>query len=119
MDWLVVTEDYLKYLRKEEKRIPLSDYGEKKHKPFFGILFETEDFYYVTQISHAQKRHYKMKNGKDFKKIYSPKDNRLLAVVNLKDISQKSHQLQLMGSSQIISHYNNLQFQVIRKKDVI
>lgn len=83
MDWLVVTEDYLKYLRKEEKRIPLSDYGEKKHKPFFGILFETENFYYVTQISHAQKRHYKMKNGKDFKKIYSPKDNRLLAVVNL------------------------------------
>ena len=39
MDWLVVTEDYLKYLRKEEKRIPFSDYGEKKHKPFFGILF--------------------------------------------------------------------------------
>nr|DAF48196.1 MAG TPA: Toxin ToxN, type III toxin-antitoxin system [Siphoviridae sp. ctJLl6] len=83
MDWLVVTEDYLKHLRKKDKRIPFSEYGEKKYKPFFGILFETEDFYYITQISHAQKRHKNMKNGKDFKKIYNPKDNRLLAVINL------------------------------------
>lgn len=83
MDWLVVTEDYLKYLRSVENRIPFSDYGSTKHKPFFGILFETDDFYYITQISHVQERHYTMKNGKDFKKIYDPKDNRLLAVVNL------------------------------------
>ena len=83
MDWLVITEDYLKYLRKYEKRIPFSNYGSKKYKPFFGILFETEDFYYVTQISHVQERHKNMKNGKDFKKLYHPKDNRLLAVVNL------------------------------------
>lgn len=83
MDWLVVTEDYLKHLRKVVKRIPFSEYGVKKYKPFFGILFETEDFYYITQISHPQERHYDMKNGKDFKKVYNIKDNRLLAVINL------------------------------------
>ena len=83
MEWLVVKEDYLKHLRDIESRIPFSDYGSTKYKPFFGILFETDEFYYITQISHAQPRHYKMNNGKDFKKIYDPKDNRLLAVVNL------------------------------------
>ena len=84
MDWLVVTEDYLKHLRKKDKRIPFSEYGEKKYKPFFGILFETNDFYYVTQISHAKNRHELMKENVDFHKIYHPKNNKLLAVVNQK-----------------------------------
>ncbi len=83
MNWLVIDEEYLNYLRKTERRIPISNYGKDKYKPFFGILFETTEFYYVTQVSHAQKRHIKMKNNKDFKKIYNPKDNTLLAVINL------------------------------------
>ena len=53
MEWKIVNEDYLNYLRHNETRIPHSNYGEDKYKPFFGILFETNDFYYVTQISHA------------------------------------------------------------------
>ena len=83
MDWLVVDENYLDYLRKVEKRIPRSDYGNDKYKPFFGILFETEEFYYVTQISHPQSRHLKMKANLDFKKVYLPNSNRLIAVINL------------------------------------
>ena len=83
MEWLVIDEDYLSYLRSVENRIPFSNYGNDKYKPFFGVLFETDTFYYVTQISHAQPRHAVMKNNIDFKKIYHPKDNRLLAVVNL------------------------------------
>lgn len=83
MEWLVVSEEYLNYLRKNEKRIPNSDYGANKFKPFFGTLFETEDFYYVTQVSHAQERHQHMKNNIDFKKIYDPTDGRLLAVINM------------------------------------
>lgn len=83
MEWLVVDEKYLNYLRNKENRIPNSNYGNNKFKPFFGILFETQDFYYVTQVSHAQTRHKHMKNNIDFKKIYHPLDNRLLAVVNL------------------------------------
>ena len=83
MNWLVIDEKYLDYLRKTERRIPFSDYGKDKYKPFFGVLFETEKFYYVTQISHPQDRHLKMKANLDFKKVYMPDSNRLLAVINL------------------------------------
>lgn len=83
MDWLVIDEKYLNYLRDKEKRISISDYGNDKYKPFFGVLFESEDFYYVTQVSHPQPRHLKMKSNEDFKKIYIPDSNRLIAVINL------------------------------------
>lgn len=83
MEWKIVNEDYLNYLRHNETRIPHSNYGEDKYKPFFGILFETNDFCYVTQISHAKNRHELMKENVDFHKIYHPKNNKLLAVVNL------------------------------------
>lgn len=89
MNWTIVDEKYLDYLRKNvESRIPRSDYGNDKYKPFFGTLFEVGDLVYVTQISHAQPRHLKMKNSLDFYKIYgsdnnSSLPNRLIAVVNL------------------------------------
>ena len=83
MDWLVIPEEYLNYLRNTEKHIPLSDYGKDKYKPFFGALFEVGDLVYVTQISHPQPRHQTMKNNLDFKKVYHPTDNRLIAVINL------------------------------------
>lgn len=84
MKWINVNEKYLDYLRFFERRIPHTNYGDDKYKPFFGILFEMEEFYFVTQISHAQKRHSTMKQQKDFFKIYDPKElSRLIAVVNL------------------------------------
>ena len=84
MKWINVNEKYLNYLRAFEKRIPRTDYGSDKYKPFFGILFETKDFYYITQVSHAQLRHQKMKKQPDFFKIYDPQElSRLIAVVNL------------------------------------
>lgn len=84
MKWIIVDENYLDYLRSIESRIPKTDYGSDKYKPFFGVLFETNNLYYVTQVSHPQKRHQKMKQQKDFFKLYDP-DNptRLIAVVNL------------------------------------
>lgn len=84
MKWINVDEKYLDYLREYEKRIPFTDYGTDKYKPFFGILFEVDDLYYVTQVSHAQPRHYKLKENKDFYKIYDTKHpDRLIAVINL------------------------------------
>lgn len=84
MKWINVDEKYLDYLRGFEKRIPKTDYGSDKYKPFFGILFETENLYYITQVSHPQKRHKKLKQQKDFFKIFDPYDTtRLIAVVNL------------------------------------
>ena len=74
MEWINVNEEYLDYLRKIEKRVPRTDYGENKYKPFFGNLFEKDDLCYITQISHAQERHRKLRQQKDFYKIYDPKD---------------------------------------------
>lgn len=87
-NWIVIDETYLNYLRQYEQRIPYSNYGQDKFKPFFGVLFEKDDLAYVTQISHAQPRHQNMKNSPDFLKIYLPDRNqqnqgRLVAVVNL------------------------------------
>jgi protein AbiQ len=82
--WKVVNEIYLNYLRDYyERRIPYSEYGDDKYKPFFGELFEIEDIVYVSQISHPQERHNKLKQNIDFYKIYHPDDGRLVAVINL------------------------------------
>ena len=40
MEWINVDETFLDYLRESEERIPRTDYGKDKYKPFFGILFE-------------------------------------------------------------------------------
>ena len=84
MKWINVNEQYLNYLRAVEGRIPRTDYGTDRYKPFFGILFEVGELYYVTQVSHPQPRHNKLKQQKDFYKIFDPKNpKRLIAVVNL------------------------------------
>lgn len=84
MKWINVNEEYLDYLREIEKRIPYTDYGTDKYKPFFGILFEVGDLYYVTQVSHPQGRHNCLKQQKDFYKIFDPKNpKKLIAVINL------------------------------------
>lgn len=87
-NWVIIEEKYLDYLRTVEPRIPRSDYGVNKFKPFFGVLFEQGELVYVTQISHAQERHKSMKTSLDFMKIYLPErdptaPDRLVAVVNL------------------------------------
>jgi protein AbiQ len=82
--WKIVNEYYLDYLRDNyESRIPYSNYGEDKYKPFFSPLFKVGELVYITQISHPQKRHYELKRNIDFYKIYHPNDGRLLAVINL------------------------------------
>ena len=84
MEWINVNEGYLDYLRETEKRIPRTDYGTDKYKPFFGVLFEVGDLYYVTQVSHPQDRHKQLRQQKDFYKLFDPKNpKRLIAVVNL------------------------------------
>ena len=45
MKWINVDENYLDYLRNVEPRIPRTDYGSDRYKPFFGVLFEAGDLY--------------------------------------------------------------------------
>lgn len=82
MKWYFIDNDYLDYLRDFENRIPKTDYGQDKFKPFFGSLFEVENLVYVTQVSHAKYRHQKLKANLDFIKIYNNNDD-LIAIVNL------------------------------------
>ena len=88
MKWIIIDEDYLNYLRKIENRIPYSNYGKDKFKPFFGELFTVGELTYVSQISHKQPRHESLKNSLDFYKIFIPDTknigkDRFVAVVNL------------------------------------
>lgn len=84
--WVTISEKYLDYLREFDSRVPFSNYGKNKYKPFFGTLFEKDGLIYVASISHVQQRHISMKNALDFIKIYIPdgKFDRLVAVVNLR-----------------------------------
>lgn len=79
--WKIINNDYLDYLREYEPRIPLTNYGTRKMKPFFGALFEIDNLIYVTQISSPKPRHIHMKNTLDFQKYYVK--NQLAGVVNL------------------------------------
>lgn len=79
--WKIIKNEYLDYLRQYEQRIPLTDYGTRKMKPFFGALFEIDNLIYVTQVSSPKPRHMHMKNSLDFQKYYI-KDH-LAGVVNL------------------------------------
>ena len=80
--WKIINEAYTDYLRNNfEARIPNTDYGIDKYKPFFGELFRIGNLVYVTQITSAKQRHYKLKESVDFYKIYS--GNKLISCVNL------------------------------------
>ncbi|MDE7293017.1 MAG: type III toxin-antitoxin system ToxN/AbiQ family toxin [Oscillospiraceae bacterium] len=80
--WKILDEEYTDFLRNNyEPRIPYTDYGKDKYKPFFGELFRVGRLVYVTQVTSPKPRHYKMKNSLDFQKIYI--DGRLISCVNL------------------------------------
>jgi len=84
INWIIPQETYLNYLRSRyESRIPFSDYGKNKLKPFFGTLFTVDELVYIAQISHPQSRHAAIKGNIDFMKIRNPSDGRLLGVINL------------------------------------
>lgn len=68
--WKIIKNEYLDYLRQYEQRIPLTDYGTRKMKPFFGALFEIDNLIYVTQVSSPKPRHMHMKNSLDFQRSF-------------------------------------------------
>ena len=82
MKWVIIDDNYLDYLRKfGDNRIPRSNYGSDKFKPFFGELFKTKDYSYITQITSSKPRLEHLKEDKDFYKIYQ--GNKLIAAINL------------------------------------
>ena len=91
MHWCQIDESYLNFLREYECRIPYMDYGGNHYKPFFHSLFTLENgLEYVAQLNHAQKRHKRMRDMPDFKRIFIPVRRKngnvikhLAAVINL------------------------------------
>ena len=82
LKWITVDEKYLDYLRTNvDSHVPMTNYGPNHLKPFFGVLFETDDYAYVTQVSHPQPRHQNIKSSLTFLKVFN--QNKLICVVNL------------------------------------
>ena len=82
MKWVIIEDKYLDFLRNTgDNRIPYSNYGTDKYKPFFGELFTIGDYSYITQVSSFKPKHQKMKEDKDFYKINRGK--KTIAVINL------------------------------------
>lgn len=80
--WKIINEKYIDYLRDNyDSRIPQTNYGYDKLKPFFGALFTIDDLVYVTQVTSPKPRHNSLKQSLDFYKIYN--GNKLISCVNL------------------------------------
>lgn len=84
MHYIRIKEEYINYLKQKDDRIPDQDYGFGKYKPFY-ILNELDgsDVLYATQLTSPKQRHYGIKEGIDFKKLYHPGTGKLLGATNL------------------------------------
>ncbi len=117
MRWINVDEKYMDYLRSIERRVPETDYGNDKYKPFFGVLFDADNLYYLTQVSHPQQRHYRLKQQKDFYKIYDPDSpRRLIAVVNLNYMFPIPKECTSAFSKKLIHTYRTFDNEVAKSK---
>ena len=92
MQWCKVNKEYLLYLKRFEERVPDFEYylskpdGTRKRlfKPFFYMLKDCGTYCFVGQVNHYEhKKHDKLKDAQDFKKVYDMKFNKPLCVVNL------------------------------------
>ena len=63
-----VDYEYCNYLRKFDERVPYNS-GNKRNRPFIGILFNVGNIEYFTPLSSPKEKHKNMKNTIDFIKI--------------------------------------------------
>lgn len=76
-----IDENYCNYLRKYDNKVTYN-YGEKKNRPYVGVLFNIENMEYFVPLSSPKEKHLKMKNNLDFFKI----DNGKLGVINFNNM---------------------------------
>ena len=76
-----VTDDYIDYLRKFDKKVPNSKILDRKHtRKYIGVLFTINGFKYIAPLSSYIDKHNSMKESIDFLKV---KD---YAVINLNNM---------------------------------
>ena len=76
-----VDSDYCDYLRKFDNKVQYNK-GNKELRPFIGILFVIDNYYYFAPLSSPKPKHLKMKNQLDFMKI----ENGNLGAVNFNNM---------------------------------
>ena len=73
--------DYCNYLRKFDNKVPYNS-GNKKLRPFVGILFEVNNVTYFAPLTSPKPKHLKLKTKIDFIKI----DNGKLGAINFNNM---------------------------------
>lgn len=62
-----INMEYLKYLRKYEKKIMDISKGKEK-RPHIGVVLKISQYYYLVPLTSPKEKHLKMKNNLDFLK---------------------------------------------------
>ena len=76
-----VDSRYCDYLRIFDKRVPFN-HGNKKGRPFVGVLFEIKGCKYFAPLSSPKAKHLRLKSKMDLLKI----DNGKLGVINFNNM---------------------------------
>lgn len=63
-----IDEKYCNYLRKFDNKVTYN-YGDKKNRPYVGVLFNIENMEYFVPLSSPKHKHLNMKNTLDFFKL--------------------------------------------------
>lgn len=70
MKFYHITDEYITYLKKYDTKI---EDNKRESRPYVGIIIQVGDIKYYAPFTSPKKKHLKMKNGKDFRKIGSGK----------------------------------------------
>lgn len=61
-----ITDEYITYLRKYDTKV---EENKRESCPYVGIVIQIKDIKYYAPFTSPKKKHLKMKNSKDFRKI--------------------------------------------------
>ena len=61
-----IDEDYIKYLKKYDSKVPNN---KSELRPYIGIVLNISGIKYYAPLTSPKQKHLKMKNDKDFRKI--------------------------------------------------
>ena len=84
MQWYLIDEKYMSYLRAVDSFVPYTNYGDGKIKPFFGEILKTEQFSYYAPISSGKPKHKTVPQSSTFYKMMSSDGKFVVAVIDLK-----------------------------------
>jgi len=86
MKWYFIDKEYVRYLRKFDKNVPNTDYGNNKMKGFIGIVLITEDnLNYFAPVTSYKTKFLNMPDNIDFIKILDT-NGKILSAIDLNNM---------------------------------